>query len=95
MSRLFGCSSTAWSFRSRLRLCLTAASCCFCSAWINSSKDWETLAYTSLVPAGPYSAYIVYQKYSTPKWGSTSASYMMQVSLAQQAPRPKYQAGGL
>ena len=80
---------------SRLRLCLTAASCCFRSAWINSSKDWETLAYTSLVPAGPYSAYVVYQKYSTPKWGSTSASYMMQVSLAQQAPRPRYQAGGL
>lgn len=52
--------------------------------------DWETLAYTSIMPAGPYSAWVVYQKYSTPKWGSTSASYMMQIEALSPAPRVKY-----
>ena len=67
----------------------------FRPSWINNSADWETLAYTSIMPAGPDSAYIVYQKYSAPKWGSTSASYMMKVvvnNLLHSRPAPKYTA---
>ena len=66
----------------------------FHSKWINNSAVWETLAYTSVVPAGPQSAHLIYQKYSLHPpltnggWGSNSESFMMKVVL--DSPRPKY-----
>ena len=72
----------------------------FHSAWINSSAAWETLAYTSIIPAGIDSesgetaSYIVYQKYSGPKWGESSESFMMKVltrQLLDDQPRMRYQ----
>jgi hypothetical protein len=85
----------------------------FHPAWINSSSAWETLAYTSIMPAGgeeeedeagrhssdeavgatTRSAYVVYQKYSGPKWGQTSESFMMKVivrTLLDATPRKRY-----
>ena len=56
------------------------------------------LQYTSIVPAGSRSAYLVYQKHSLHDplknggWGSNSESFMMKVVL--DTPRAKYQRAG-
>ena len=59
-------------------------------AGINSSAQFETIAYTSLVPAGPGSVFIVYNKYlnstlnGQPHWPPMpSASFMMRVTLGK------------
>ena len=59
---------------------------------VNSSKQFETIAYTSMVPAGPGSIYIVYNKYfnstvdGKPHWPPMpSASFMMRVTFANRS----------
>jgi hypothetical protein len=51
---------------------------------VNDSAMWETLAYTSILPTGPSSVAITYQKFlnmSAKPWPGPSATFAIQLKV--------------